>query len=91
MTYIVLETQTNNGVTSVVPPFTFTDRNAAENKYHSILAYAALSNVEEHAASILTGDGRLVRNECYRHDPVPTSEPEPEQEENGEPVQEGGN
>ena len=30
MTYIVLEMQTSNGVTAVVPPATYTDRNEAE-------------------------------------------------------------
>lgn len=67
MTYIVLETQTNGGVTAIVPPLAYTDRNAAEAQFHNILAYAATSAVEEHAALLLTSDGRLLRNECYRH------------------------
>ena len=67
MTYIVLEMQTNNGTTALVPPAIYTTRQEAESKYHLILTSAAVSQIEEHAASILTGDGRLVRNECYRH------------------------
>lgn len=67
MTYIVLEMQTNNGTTALVPPVVYYTRQEAESKYHLILTSAAVSQVEEHAASILTGDGRLVRNECYRH------------------------
>lgn len=75
MTYIVIETQTNGGVTAIVPPVAFTDRDQAESRFHSILASAAISSVEEHACSLLTSDGRLVRNECYRH-AAPESEPE---------------
>ena len=83
MTYIVLEIQTNDGVTAIVPPFAYTDRNAAESKFHTVLAAAAVSAVEEHAAVLLTSDGRVVRNECYRHvtQPEPEVEPEPEPEQ----------
>ena len=82
MTYIVLEMQTSNGVTAVVPPATYTDRNEAEAKFHQILQYAATSNIERHAASLITEDGRLVRNECYVHPIEPEPEPEPEVVEN---------
>lgn len=68
MTYIVLELQTNNGVTAIVPPLSYSNRNTAESKWHEILATAAVSSIEEHAASILTSDGRLVCNQCYRHE-----------------------
>ena len=82
MTYIVLELQTNDGVTSNVPPAPYTDRLAAESKFHQVLQYAAVSSVESHAVSLLTEDGRVVRNECYKH---PKPEPEPEEEEETEP------
>ena len=70
MTYIVIETQTNDGITAIVPPLTYTDRNEAESKFHNILSFAATSSVEEHTAMLLTSDGRMIRNECYRHTPV---------------------
>ena len=74
MNYIVIETQTTNGVTAIVPPVIYTDRNQAESKFHQILTSAAVSNVEEHTATMLTTDGRLVRpSECYRH-PVEVKE-----------------
>jgi len=83
MTYIILETQTTNGVTAIVPPLTYTDRNEAESKFHQILASAATSNIEEHTAIILTNDGRLVRpSECYRHMSQSTPEEVIEDEEN---------
>ena len=82
MTYIVMETQTNNGVTAIVPPTSYTDRLAAEAAFHNILAFAANSQVEEHTAMLLTSDGRLVRpSECYRHPTEVAPEPEVEPEE----------
>lgn len=74
MTYIVMELQTNNGVTSIVTPSSYTDRNQAESQFHSILATAAVSSVEEHAVVMLTNDGRIVRNECYKHYTEPQEE-----------------
>ena len=79
MTYIVIEMQTSNGATAIVPPVTFTDRNEAEGRFHSILSVAATSAVEEHAVVMITSDGRVVRNEVYRH-PVTPVQPEPEEE-----------
>ena len=78
MTYIVLETQTNGGVTAIVPPLSYTDRNAAEAKFHQVLSVAATSTVEEHAAVLLTNDGRVIRTECYRH-PVEQEEVIPDE------------
>ena len=81
MTYIVIEMQTNAGATAIVPPVSFTDRNQAESRFHSILASAAISAVEEHAVVMITNDGRVVRNEVYRH---PVEPAEPEQDPNAE-------
>ena len=75
MTYIVLETQTNNGTTAIVPPAAYTTRNDAEAKFHAVLQIAATSAVEEHAAVLLTSDGHVLRNECYRHEAEPAQEP----------------
>ena len=83
MTYIVMEMQTSNGATAIVPPVSFTDRNQAESRFHSILASAAISAIEEHAVVMITDDGRVVRNEVYRH-PVEPVTPEEEPEEQPE-------
>ena len=83
MTYIVIELQTNDGVTTIVPPVPFTDRNAAESKFHQTLQYAAVSSIESHAVTLLTEDGRTVRTEVYHH---PKPEPEPEEEGGEEEV-----
>lgn len=56
----------------------------AESKYHEVLAAAAVSELPQHSATLLTSDGRAVMNQVYRHDAVqPEVEPEPE-----EPVEE---
>ena len=49
----------------------------AESKYHEVLAAAAISELQSHAATLLTADGRVVMNQCYKHT-IATPEPEPE-------------
>lgn len=66
MTYIVIELQTTNGVTSNIVT-TKATREEAENLYHTILAAAAISNVEIHAATILTPDGFQLMSQAYKH------------------------
>lgn len=51
----------------------------AEAKYHQVLAAAAVSELPQHSASLLTSDGRCLMNQCYRHEiEVPEEETEPE-------------
>ena len=51
----------------------------AESKYHEVLAAAAISELPQHSASLLTSDGRCIMNQCYRHT-IASTEPEPEVE-----------
>ena len=67
MTYIVIELQTTNGTTSNIVT-TYATRNEAEQKYHTILAAAAVSNVGIHAATILTPDGFQLMHQAYTHE-----------------------
>jgi len=68
MTYIVTELQTNReGLTGTITT-TYTDRYQAEQKYHSILAAAAVSNVYIHAAVIMDQFGGMVKSEYYQHE-----------------------
>lgn len=50
----------------------------AESKYHEVLAAAAISELQSHAATLLTADGRMIMNQCYKH-PKVVPEPEPEE------------
>lgn len=57
-------------------------RMKAESKYHEVLAAAAVSELPQHAASLLASDGTCLMHQCYMHAPVtPEPEPEPEPEE----------
>ena len=68
MTYIVIELQTNaNGVVGNLV-YSQTNRNEAEQKYHLILSAAAVSQLPAHAAVLITGDGRTLASQCYRHE-----------------------
>ena len=75
MNYIVIELQTTNGATANIVN-SYSDRQQAESKYHQILASAATSAVNLHAAVMLAENGSPIRNECYSH-----AAPEPTQEE----------
>ena len=66
MKYIVIELQTNGNSTANLVT-THDTREAAESKYHTILAAAAVSSVEIHAATILTPDGFQLMYQAYRH------------------------
>ena len=68
--FIVIEMQTNNGTTAIVPPVTFDDINKAYQKYYQILSAAAVSSVPTHTAIILTERGDVVRVEHFEHNEV---------------------
>lgn len=66
--YILLETQsyTNGTVGTLVN--SYEDRDTAENKYHLILAAAAVSNLPRHSAFMLSDEGYIIKSECYTHE-----------------------
>ena len=79
--YIVMEIQKTadaaGGVATLVS--TYTDKNSAESKFHTVLAAAAISAVPVHRAVLMTDDGIWLRSESYKHAaPEPEPEPEPE-------------
>ena len=57
----------------------------AEAKYHEVLAAAAISQLPQHSATLITSDGRVIMNQCYVHSTEPESTPEPESEPANEP------
>ena len=64
--YIVIELQ-KTGDNLEHLEFILTDYNQALNKYHTVLAYAAVSNVERHSATILDEWGEVLKNESFEH------------------------
>ena len=73
--YIILEIQTNNNVPATLV-HTATTYNEAQSVYHTVLAAAAISAVECHAATLLDYHGNVLATEFYTHIvvPVPVSE-----------------
>lgn len=68
MAYIILEIQKmNDGTTSVVPPLVYSEKDKAEQKYHTVLSYASVSNCDVHTCAMLTDEGQLVKKETYYH------------------------
>lgn len=65
--YTVIEMQTNNGTTVVLPPAAKETREEAESTWHQIMAAAAISSVEIHTAVILNAEGQIIRTGCYKH------------------------
>ena len=76
MKYIVMEIQAGDSVATVVTQHD--TRQAAESKFHQILASAAISTVPAHSAVMMSDEGFPLRNECYKHEPEPV---EPEENE----------
>ena len=70
MNYIIVETQTTNGVTAVVTPVVKPDFFTAEEEYHNKLRYAAVSQVPLHAVTMLNERGNIVKHEAYDHTPA---------------------
>lgn len=68
MKYVVIEIQTQSDGTIGAIVTDFDNKLEAENKYHTILAYAAISNLPVHSAVILTNEGRTVKTEVYTHE-----------------------
>lgn len=66
MIYIVMEIQSNSETASTLVN-SFTERNAAESKFHQILGAAAISNVQTHSAVLLTNTGKTLKSETYEH------------------------
>lgn len=65
MAYILMEIQTTDGTTAVLPPIVYENRKEAESAYHSKLAYAAQSECDVHTVSLLDIYGCAVRAEHY--------------------------
>lgn len=66
--YVVIELQTNEDGTLGNLVYKYDTLREAENKYHLIMASAALSNLPAHAAVILSNIGQLLATDYYTND-----------------------
>lgn len=65
--FVVLELQRSGENTLGTIVTTHETRNSAEQKYHQVLAAAAVSNVDIHSAVMLSETGQRIKGESYVH------------------------
>lgn len=64
--FVVIELQKNGDqLASIVTKHN--TMNEADSKFYTVMAAAAISNVEKHACALLTEDGLSLRNAYYEH------------------------
>lgn len=68
MTYIVIELQTMETGQVANIATAYDSLAAAQSKFHTILAAAALSGLPAHAALILDEEGVVQDHGCFRHE-----------------------
>lgn len=66
--YLVIEMQKQADGSLAHLVDAYTDRNTAEQKYHTVLSFAAVSNLPIHTAVIMTDEGAVLKKEVYRHE-----------------------
>lgn len=66
--YLVVEMQKQADGSLAHLVDSFTDRNIAEQKYHTVLSFAAVSDLPVHTAVLLSEEGNVIKKEIYRHE-----------------------
>ena len=65
--YIVIEIQKNaDGIMSDITT-SFNTLPEAYNKYYSVLAFAAISELPVHSAALMSEEGFVVESKCFKH------------------------
>lgn len=72
---IILEIQHSNDGSTPCITNTYTDRNLAEQKYHQVLSYAAVSEVDVHSVVMLDDYGNRIKGESYYHGQIVPADP----------------
>ena len=65
--FILLEIQTENHSTALLPALTYADLNQAESAFYQKLSYAAISEVDIHTVILLDEHGNTIKREFYEH------------------------
>ena len=65
--YIIQEIQTTNGSSALLPAITKQDRHEAESSWHSIMASAAISNIQVHTVLMYDEHGNIELRGYYEH------------------------
>ena len=64
--FIVIEMQTDGGVTTTITT-SYTNENEAYQKYYQILSFAAVSTVDIHSACVMNEYCGVLKNETFIH------------------------
>ena len=67
MKYFVTEIQVYDGGGVSTPTTAHDSLNAANAKYHQVLASAAVSKLPVHAAIMYVDEGYAIKGECFKH------------------------
>ena len=65
--FAVIEIQKNGASASPITTL-FTDKDDAHSKYHQVLAAAAISQVPEHSAILVSEEGNYMFHEKFIHE-----------------------
>ena len=65
--YYVVEIQDYGAGEGALLYFTYTDKNEAFSKYHTVLSFAATSNVAVHTCIIVDSAGQYIARESFSH------------------------
>lgn len=66
MNRVIIEMQTSNGTTAVVPPVAYTDAIEAEAVFLEKCAYARRSGLDAHTVVLLDDEGAVIAKKCFR-------------------------
>ena len=64
MKWFVIETQETGDTASSIST-AYPSKEVAEQAYHTVLAYASVSEVDRHGAVLISSDYRFFKNEVY--------------------------
>lgn len=63
--FFVIELQTNQDGTAGILTWTYPTKNEALSKYHTILSFAAVSDLPVHSAVVIDEQGRQIAREAF--------------------------
>ena len=66
MNYIIIEAQTNNGQTAIVPPIVYSDAIEAEAVFLEKCAYARRSGLDAHGVTLIDQEGKVIARKCFK-------------------------
>lgn len=65
MNRVIIEMQTTNGSTAVVPPVAYNDPIEAEAVFLEKCAYARRSGLDVHTVVLLDNEGTVIAKKCF--------------------------